>query len=308
MTLEFSQHHKLLTSLGISSPIRLGKGMEGHVYDFSADQVIKIWLNKFADEQHLTERKQFYEQINHSGLSFATPLIHEIGTDQGTFYTLERKLSGVRGDLFYLQADPSVKKSLLTQYFAILGELLKVEITGNYGEVLSGPSGKTTVTSWTEFLWIKLEQTKDRCLSHKDHDISDIEPVFARYIRDVLPTLDPAPRKHLVHGDLFLENVLVNADGTITALLDFGPLTVVGDHLMDVAGLVYFSGVCEGIDMEVQDQLEAMASEVYSQDMDIIKAYLLYYCLLFINSKSYDPRTYEWCKSNLRRYGKFENI
>jgi len=308
MILEASQHHELLASLGIPSPVRLGKGMEGHVYDFSADQVIKIWLNKFADEQHLTERQQFYEQINDFGLSFATPLIYKIGTFQGTFYTLERKLFGERGDLFYLQSDPSDKKSLLTQYFAILGELLKVEITGNYGEVLSGPSGKTTVTSWTEFLRIKLEQTKERCLSHKDHDIPDIEAVFTKYFCEVLPALYLSPCKNLVHGDLFLENVLVNPDGTISALLDFGPLTVVGDHLMDVAGLVYFSGVCEGIDAEVQDQLEAMASEVYPQDMDIIKAYLLYYCLLFVNSKSYDPRTYEWCKSNLRRYGKFENI
>lgn len=295
-------HSKLLASLGISSPVRLGKGMEGHVYDFSSDKIIKIWLNTSADEQHLAERKQFYEQMDRNGLPFATPLIHEVSSFQGTFYTIERKLVGKRGDLFYLEADTTLRESLLTNYFAILAELAKVEITCKYGEVLSGPSGRTAGVSWSEFIRIKLEQTKARCLSETDHDIPDIEMVFEKYLREVLPNLDSTPPKHLVHGDLFLENVLVNPDGTISALLDFGPLTVIGDHLMDVAGLVYFASVSQGIESEVEDQLGILASKAYSQEMTIIRAYLIYYCLLFVNSQSYDPRTYAWCKRNLRRY------
>jgi len=51
-------------------------------------------------------------------------------------------------------------------------------------------------------------------------------------------------RPELVHGNYCPANLMVGADGLVTGLIDFGPLTVMGDWRMDAAGAVlYLTGM-----------------------------------------------------------------
>ncbi len=294
-----TSHDDLLFHLNITNPKLLGEGMEGYVYDYRPGKVIKIWVNKYSDTKHLQERKEFYQKIYSDDFDFDLPLIYQVDSYNGTFYTIEKKLLGERGDIFYLKSNKKTQLMLLDNYFAILDTIKKINIDGNYGELLSGPSGRTTSDDWVDFLKIKLEQTKEKCLHKPDHDLENIEALFDKFYRDDLLKLNHQPNKQLVHGDLFLENILVTKKGNISALLDFGPLTVIGDHLMDVAAIVYFVTVSQGIGENVKNYLEKLAKEKHPGELNIIKIYLIYYSLLFINSKNYDPRTYKWCKKNL---------
>ncbi len=297
------KHKKLLSHLGITQPIQLGKGMQSIVYDYSKDKIVKIWLDPLINLKRLQELKTFYQNINWSSNKISIPNIYEVGSYEGIFFSIEKKLIGENASHVYLKSDVKTRKSLLNNYFDILDELKLIEIDGEYGEQFTGQLGRITNTDWSKFIQAKLNQTRERTIKYPDHNIEDIERLFNKYFAEILPKLPKKPTKILVHGDLFLENILATDDGKVTSLLDFSPLTVAGDHLMDVAGLVHFVEISEEVTSEARDYLTQLAQQKYPNKQEDISNYLLYYSLLFINSKSYDPRTYDWCKRNLLKYG-----
>ncbi|GIK83973.1 MAG: hypothetical protein BroJett025_05950 [Patescibacteria group bacterium] len=295
-------HKILLETLNIQSPQLLGSGMEGYVYDYFDDKVIKIWRDKHAKINQLQERQQLYEMLADQ-MQIYIPEIYEIGTVDSKTYTVEKKLFGKAGHVVYLTASEEVKIALLNNYFALLEELKKITISGKYGQILSSSMGKLQANTWTEFLGMKLAITKQEVITKPDHDIADIGKVFDYFFNSALPKLSKNPQKNLVHGDIFFENILADDKGSITGLLDFSSLTVIGDHIMDVTGLVYFACVTEGIGENVKKYLLEKAKQNYPDDFKMVDIYLAYYSLLFINSKSYDPRTYTWCVNNLKKLG-----
>ena len=297
------KHQQLLTHLGIVQPKKLGQGMQGTVYEFSPDQVIKIWSETETKPTMIKELYDFYQQLNWNNEDVNVPRVEKYGEHHGIYYTIEKRLEGQAAHLIYSQANNQVRKRLLDNYFKLLKSLKEIKIEGKYGQIITGTLGKNNQTTWTEFLKASLEQTKDRTIQHPDHDLKDIEQLFERYYTQALPAINPQPTKHFVHGDLFLENVLATPEGQITALLDFGPLAVVGDHLMDVTGLAYFVTVSKEADEEAMEYLLRLVRQNYPGKEAEINNYLLYSSLQFINSKKYDPRTYEWCVRNLTGLG-----
>ena len=107
---------------------------------------------------------------------------------------------------------------------------------------------------------------------------------------------------HLIHGDFFPGNLLVNQEHQITALLDFGVLTMYGDYLFEIATSWIF--------FDMYDELKANARERYlaliltalgEQVRGILYRYVLIYSLLTANM--YAPKCtdghYRWCVANL---------
>lgn len=297
------RHRAVLGHLGIASPVLLGKGMEGYVYDFSEDQVVKIWIQLLITDKQLTERKELLERIGQHSFSFAMPRILDLGTFENLMYSVESKLVGTRADHLYSSANDETRQLFLDQYFGILPQLQQVQMHDEYGDLLSGWFTKTQSENWRTVLFEKLEKTRHKCQESPDHDIGNLDRLFEQFYADELPTVPEHPDKTLVHGDLFLENVLVSDDGQITALLDFSNLSLVGDHLLDVASLIYSPTLSEGVDQDAEDYLLSLARQQYDQHIDLIRVYHLYYCLLFINCQTYEPRTYRWSTKWLRHYG-----
>lgn len=298
-----SSHRELLQYLGIPSPITLGSGMQSMVYDFGNNKIIKIYTDPNINLDRINELRNFYQKFIWQSDTVSIPEIFEVGEYNSSHYSIERKLSGERAHVIYRSSNTETQHKLLDSYFSLLSELQKIEVVGPYGEQLTGSSPKIENNNWRKVLEEKLEQSRDEALSKKDHDIDNISDLFDKYFVEILPRIDPSPQKNLIHGDLFLENLLANRYGEITALLDFGPLTLIGDHLMDVTGLVYFPTVTEGISEDSTKYLLKQASYKYKGVENTLIHYLLYYCLYFINSMSYDPRTYVWCKRHLTRFG-----
>ncbi len=106
----------------------------------------------------------------------------------------------------------------------------------------------------------------------------------------------------LIHGDFFPGNLLIDHDHQITALLDFGGLTMFGDYLFDIAaGWVFF---------DMYDELKANVRERYlalilatlgEQVRGILYRYVLIYSLLSANMYAPDCTDghYRWCVANL---------
>lgn len=301
----FPKHTQLLLKLGITNHELLGSGMEGYVYHHSEKKVVKIWRDRDIQHTSLQERKELFEMVAEQ-FKISVPEIFEIGVFGGTTYTVEKKLFGKAGHVVYLNSSEAVKRVLLDNYFEILSEIRKVRVSGEYGQILSGSKGKIKAETWTDFLKMKLENTQHKAHTKPDHDIENIDSLFENFFKQDLPLLNPRPEKHLVHGDIFLENVMADEQGNITGLLDFSSLTVIGDHLMDVTGMLYFGTVTEGVDETLYKHILEKINTAYPGNMRTIEIYLAYYSLLFINSKSDDPRTYQWCLRNLKKLGYLE--
>ncbi len=298
-----SEHQKLLKQLGIIHSTRLGKGMQSIVYDYSEDKVIKIWLESLINRDRLHELKNFYQAISWDSSKVSLPEMYDVDVIDGIFFSLEKKLVGKSANLVYVESNNSIKNKLLNNYFELLHELESIKIESEYGEQFTGQLGHITHTHWNGFIEEKLHQTQKIIIEQADHDIENIDDLYQKYFQEILPKLPQNPAKRLVHGDLFLENVLATDAGEITSLIDFSPLTVVGDHLMDVTGMIHFVDLSEGVTEKAENYLKQLAVQHYPNGHEQITNYLLYYSLLFINCKSYDPRTYRWCKKNLQEYG-----
>jgi 4-aminobutyrate aminotransferase-like enzyme/Ser/Thr protein kinase RdoA (MazF antagonist) len=97
--------------------------------------------------------------------------------------------------------------------------------------------------SGRELLWDLSHASKLRSLSEAIEDSSRrrlVESVLDRYDANVAPRW-PRLRAHVVHGDLNLDNVLLDDAGRISAIVDFGDVghtAQIGDFAIGVASLI----------------------------------------------------------------------
>jgi len=153
---------------------------------------------------------------------------------------------------------------------------------------------------WHQFLARYLRHKLAQVTPYLSHDV----PQFALKVQHLYTILNQPYRGdyRLIHGDFFPGNLLINEDYHITALLDFGLLTMYGDYLFDMAtGWVFF---------DMYDELKVQAGERYLAMLldrlgenvrGRLYRYVLIYSILSANTYSSDctDRHYHWCVTNL---------
>jgi aminoglycoside phosphotransferase (APT) family kinase protein len=100
----------------------------------------------------------------------------------------------------------------------------------------------------------------------------------------------------LVHGDYFPGNVLVDADRRVSGVIDFGPLTVMGDPLMDLCSAAVFLEVQRRFDPG--DAVYVMRRLVERHGAAVEDASITYrawYAVRLGHAKEDDERLYAWC-------------
>ncbi|WP_030978360.1 phosphotransferase [Streptomyces sp. NRRL S-1824] len=126
--------------------------------------------------------------------------------------------------------------SLLTSLDAIG----RIDLAGTAGYGIWTPDGRAPYDSWADALLAIGTETERvpgwrAALADSEIGLGPVEAGLA-----ALATLAPylPNERHMIHGDLLSRNVLA-ADGTITAVLDWGN-ALYGDHLYDAAWLIYW--------------------------------------------------------------------
>src|SRR5207249_7652414 len=105
-----------------------------------------------------------------------------------------------------------------------------------YGEFLRDEDSITAPT-WSEYLLARTRRSLEQSPWLRS-DVPQVDALVER-LTGRIEAVKPR-RKALVHGDYFPGNVLMSDDLTVAGVIDFGPLTVIGDPYLDLASAVMF--------------------------------------------------------------------
>ncbi len=286
---------------GGESPRLLGHGMEGAVYEIDRDRVAKIWFEK--SQPSLQRNSVFYEALAGKDFGFATPRIHEVHLIGDRGVTIEERLFGVNLT-DHLKAGRSTLEAARFTFIDVLAELAasgpmpEARVLPVMGESvpLYEPAGDFAQA---------LGDLVERRLAHSWHVLDPVVEELDKKIdalRDRLCEIDSGDRS-FIHGDMILDNILVNDAGVPTAVLDWGFFTTEGDPAFDAAvAASIFDMYGEGA-LDTELGLYAQIEERLGYRRHALLVYRAAYSLVTANAYSVDGKDghFAWCVSALNR-------
>ena len=235
----------VLRALGVRPDALLGRGGEAGVYALDDARVVRV---PHADQslRSLERRQALVDELATHGTPFALPAVLESGEVNGRAYVVERRLPG-RPVIEQLATLARADRDRLVEHHleaaAALGGL-HLEARGWFGELIADEPVRSA--TWHGFL-------RDRAAWSVQNSTPQCRAVDATALADELPEPEhPA----FVHLDATAGNMLATG-ATITAVLDIGMTSVVGDARLDpLASAVYLAApqitpVATGRDVEV---------------------------------------------------------
>jgi serine/threonine protein kinase len=276
--------------------------MEAEVYAIDSDTLIKLYsaTTKLAD---LTTLRKFYATIDPSALSYALPYIESVAVEEDICISIERRLPG---DPMSEKLSTLTKKQMdrtMQAYLAAALELTKIQIPADFDRYKlfdAEDISRRTDGDWHQFLARYLSQKLSQVATYLKPDVTDFDVKIHRLL--AIFAQPYTGTYHVIHGDFFPGNILVDERRRVTALLDFGLLTMYGDSLFDIAtGWVFF---------DMYDELKANLRERYlalvletlgSHVREKLYLYVLLYSVLSANtySSTCSDGHYQWCVDNL---------
>jgi aminoglycoside phosphotransferase (APT) family kinase protein len=285
---------QLLGAFDIGPADLIGAGQEAWVYALGADRVLRIFRSTVPIER-LRDRLRFYEVIRSQRAPFRTPSILDAGERHGRAYWIEHRLPGrsLAGMLPSLAGRERARA--FASYVAAAAAVRALPCPqSEIGEVLAEPPMHRA--SWPTFLvdraGVELQRHRER-LGGRVTDPDRALDALRQWAEGA-----GIAAAALVHGDFFPENVLVGEDGTVSAVIDFGPLSLVGDPRLDVACSVFFLAGLAGVTPSDRD-LAGSAARSFGVDDDLLRLYGLYYAFRFLGAARQGDGLLRWCTSRI---------
>jgi aminoglycoside phosphotransferase len=289
---------KIFDHLKIQSPKLLGQGGQCSVYELDSKRVLKIYTNTKIDyfESLVNFQEKLKRHINK--LPFDIPILQEYDSVGETFYTIEKRLNGETMDKVFPFLNNNDKYSMLQNYLGALKYLHSIKLPElPFGQILRSTDYSTSKT-WSGFLKNKIKDKIGYSRKVLKQNVRNFESKVARFNQIIDTKLDTS-EKILVHGDYFYGNLLVK-DLKVSAIFDFGPLTVVGDYRMDVSGAVIFCETDPQFDRRFVEYLYQQAEAIYGREViKYIEYYRIYYSFYHMASVDSGGSLHRWCIDNL---------
>jgi aminoglycoside phosphotransferase (APT) family kinase protein len=170
-------------------------------------------------------------------------------------------------------------------------------VRDEFGEFLRDDDS-IRASSWGAYLLARMH----RCLDEApwlSGDVAALDAIVDALTRriDALPPIEGV----LVHGDYFPGNVLIAEDLTVSGVIDFGPLTVIGDPMLDLASALIFLEVARpGYRTDdTQFVRDRLLARVGAAMFDAATLYRAWYAIRFSPYRSDDENLYAWCTGSL---------
>lgn len=276
---------------------RIGHGGEAVVYELTGDRALRVYYGR---PHGAGEMAAFYRSIAGGRVSFALPEILEQGESDGVCFSVDRLIPGRPLHELMTSLEGEDRSRALTAYTDAAFEVASLPVVRHeFGEFLRDDES-ITAPAWSEYLLARMRH----CVAASpwlEHDVPGVERVVAALAAriEALPPVEPV----LVHGDYFPGNVLISDDLSVSGVIDFGPLTVIGDAWLDLASAMMFLEVARPgyrpADTElVRDRLVARAG---TDLLHRIVTYRGWYALRFSPYRDDDPNLYAWCTGSLKK-------
>lgn len=276
--------------------------MEAVVYAYGDDKVLKIYTGTttFAD---LVTLKDFYSSVDRHLVPYQLPHIYAVMQECDQVVTIEQRLNGrsLTSVLPHL-SDKELDAAMQAYLTAVLA-LANMNAPDHLDRFkLFDPHqvSKHTSGDWHQYL-----------LNYLEHKLTDVAPYLKRDVADfteklkqlkAILTLPYNGEYKLIHGDFCPSNLLIDKHNQVSALIDFGLLTMYGDHLFDVATSWVFFDMYNELKAKVYERFLAILLEtVGANRRGLLYRYILIYSILSANtySPSCSDGHYYWCVANL---------
>jgi putative membrane protein len=291
----------ILDRYGIGPDDFLGRGGEANVFALDAERVLRLHRSSdpAASADYTRRIGALYDQLDRDAVPFALPQVLEVHEDEVS-WSIERRVAGRPLDQRLGGLADDDRRRAIDGYidgaaaFALLG--VPSGFGDGYGELFTveGLHGER----WGELLAGRLELQHEMGATVIREHVPDIDRAAARIVASARE--EPAAGRTLVHGDYFPGNVLVGDDLRISAVLDFGWLTVVGDPTHDVRSAVVFWGVRPWSRPGDDEALLAAARRHLGRDAAELIARTRRFEQLRFAFVAEDPHLHAWCIEGLR--------
>jgi fructosamine-3-kinase len=228
----------VLERYGVGPDDRVGRGGEAEVFALDAHRVLR--LHRQESEDHARAVAELCGQLDRGAVPYALPEVLEVHGNGETSWTIERRFPGRPFDLLLPELRGEARARALTAYvdgaaaFAGLG--MPRGWTGGCGELFTAERLRSV--RWGDLLAERLRLQLAQARPSLAGTVPALDAVGRRIVAEARTEEATSPR--LVHGDWFPGNVMLDDDLRVSAALDLGWLTVVGDPGHDVRSAVVF--------------------------------------------------------------------
>lgn len=301
----------ILRRYGVSPVARLSGGMEAEVYALGQDAVLKLYAGTAVLTDLLTLR-DFYDSLDAQPLPYALPQIDAVVEEDGFMVTIERRLAGEPMSARLPALSTAELDTMLQRYLEAalaVADLQPMFASERYKLFDPERLSQRADGDWHQFLQRYLADKLVRVQPYLSRDVAQ----FATRV-ECMRTILAQPyrgRECLIHGDFFPGNLLIDEAGQITALLDFGLMTMWGDPLFDLAtGWVFFD-MYDELGAHIRERYLALLLDRLGGSLrGVLYRYVLFYSIVAANA--YSPTCsdghYRWCVANLNQQHYWQEI
>lgn len=278
---------RVLASLGISEGAFLGAGAEAQVYALDARRVARIHAGGAARADVSSRASLLSELAAGAGaVPFAIPRVLDIAVVETRLVSIESRLPGRTLSDALTDARGEQRARLIRAYLDAAARIGDLRLDRAwYGEISHRNPIRTT--TFREYL----RERARKSLAAAGPDFAAVDP------GQLAAALPEPSSPALVHLDAFPGNMLAEGNG-ITAVLDFGTVSIVGDRRLDpLTAAAYLDSAitpaATPTDRRVANEWlqEHRFGDLYPPARRWLGAYWSF--------AREDPRLFDWCRSLL---------
>ncbi|WP_328291328.1 aminoglycoside phosphotransferase family protein [Kineococcus sp. NBC_00420] len=294
-----------LHALGYPDAHWLAAGMEADVYALDEQTVARLPRDVATTGDAPTEPvERLLEQLTECQLPFAVPApLGRLGLPDGRSLLRQPRLRGRSiGDFYDLTTghlDPRAEQALV-ELLSALRTIPQQHPIDVPDLPLLGESAVTTAQPWEAALQRLLDDRTRRfgglLRAHVERldDLVDACDAFLISRRDVAVALQ--------HGDICPENLLVDDDCRLSAVLDWGFLTMLADPVLEMALTSGFFDMYGPHALRTDQRLTDLFVEAFSVRRADVLRFKAVYALIGANAYSGTADGhFQWCAAVLRR-------
>ena len=286
---------------GHAEVVPLSSGMEGAVYRLGGGLVAKVWGGKSAPE--LAGLQQFYTDLARASLPFATPEIIELDEIDGSGVTVERELRGCPLRQRLSDADNSISTAAQACVITVLEGLAGVRESRSALDlpVLGETGAFRGDATWAGALLRLLNRRVAVFGDQLRAAVADFDSVYSSLTASISAL--PPTEGRIIHGDICGENILVGADMTPLALLDWGFLSTAGDPAFDASVAAGIFNMYGPHAREIDSSLLGHFESALGFPLDRLLIYRAAYAVATSNAYDISGRDghFAWCAAALNR-------